>query len=157
MPPRRSLLIPDVRGTAAAILLALAGCDGGGPVSHDGPIRSEASSDNRAASAGPADNGEMIGSGSQLRLVGQWAADAESCESAAWKFTDTMLSTPAGSSCSFNKVTDVPGGYDIEATCTAEGPPTSDLLKVRFGDGESMVFESDTIADRSLVSCGAEG
>jgi len=88
------------------------------------------------------------------RFVGQWAANARNCANQAWTFSATSLKTPAGSQCTFRNVTEVPGGYDIAASCTAEGPPTSDTLKLRFAESaKALLFESGTIADAGLVRC----
>ena len=146
------------RAFGSAALLVLAACDGGaGSPSPDGPIRSEGTIGNATAS-GPPDEDRSTDADPGMRFVGEWAANVGACESTAWKFTDTMLSTPAGSTCSFNKVEEVGDGYDIEATCTAEGPPTSDVLKIRLTDeNRSMAFVSETVADASLVSCGGDG
>jgi hypothetical protein len=93
-----------------------------------------------------------------LRFVGLWAADARKCSTEAWRFTDTSLSTPAGSHCTFSKVTQVPGGYDIAASCTAEAPPKDETIKIRFAQSaQAMLFDSDAIADAGLVYCGREG
>jgi hypothetical protein len=93
-----------------------------------------------------------------LRFVGLWASDVKNCSTAAWRFTDTSLSTPAGSHCSFSKVTAVPGGYDIAASCTAEAPAKAETIKIRFAESaQAMLFESDAIADAGLVYCGREG
>jgi hypothetical protein len=88
------------------------------------------------------------------RFVGQWAAKANACSNQAWRFTAKSLNTPAGSQCTFDKVAEVPGGYDIAARCTAEGPPTDDVLKLRFAESaKALLFESKTIADAGLVRC----
>ena len=88
------------------------------------------------------------------RFVGRWAANVGNCPGKAWRFTATSLNTPAGSQCTFRKVTEVPGGYDIAARCTAEGPPTDDTLKLRFAESaKALLFESDVIADAGLVRC----
>jgi hypothetical protein len=88
------------------------------------------------------------------RFVGRWAAKAGTCSTQAWEFTASVLNTPAGSQCKFRKVTAVPGGYDIAARCTAEGPPTQDMLKLRFAESaKALLFESKTIADAGLVRC----
>ena len=93
-----------------------------------------------------------------LRFVGLWASDVKNCSTATWRFTDTSLSTPAGSHCTFSKVTAVPGGYDIAATCTAEAPPKDEKITIRFAESaQAMLFESDAIADAGLVYCGREG
>lgn len=88
------------------------------------------------------------------RFVGRWAAKAGSCSTQAWEFTTSALNTPAGSQCRFRKVTEVPGGYDIAARCTAEGPPADDTLKLRFAESaRALLFESNTVADAGLVRC----
>ena len=88
------------------------------------------------------------------RFVGQWATNVRNCSSQAWTFTTTSLQTPAGSQCTFRKVTEVPGGYDVAARCTAESPPTNDTLKLRFAESaKALLFHSRTIADAGLVRC----
>ncbi|MGI8704901.1 MAG: hypothetical protein ACR2JJ_03740 [Sphingomicrobium sp.] len=131
-----------------------AGGDPSGPVGSGGPIGgNSADRDDGAISL---DAGDLPRPGEGLRFVGNWA-DEGSCQSAAWHFTETTLQTPAGSNCGFNRVTQVPGGYDIQATCTAEAPPTSDTLKIRFAESaNAMMFESETISDARLVFCGRE-
>ena len=90
----------------------------------------------------------------RYRFVGRWAAKVRMCGSTAWRFTATSLETPAGSVCRFSRVTDVPGGYDIAARCTAEGPPTDDVLQIRFAESaRALLFESRVIADAGLVRC----
>ena len=94
-------------------------------------------------------------SAANYRFVGKWAAKANNCSAQAWRFTAKSLDTPAGSQCTFRKVSEVPGGYDIAARCTAEGPPTDDTLKLRFAESaKALLFESKTIADAGLVRCG---
>ena len=147
---------------AAAFAAAIAGCDNAptgsgpsGPVGAGGPVGANAA--NTILPVDPQEAGDLPEQNEGLRFIGMWAADDKSCEAAAWRFTETALRTPAGSQCSFNRVTEVQGGYDIQATCTAEGPPTSDTLKLRFAVlTKAMMFESRTIADTPLVFCGRE-
>ena len=90
-----------------------------------------------------------------LRFLGRWAVDEENCADNAWRFEETELRTPAGSVCRFSEVRTVPGGYDIGARCTAEGPEQDNVLKLRFAESAGgMLFESDSIADAGLVRCG---
>jgi hypothetical protein len=139
----------------AACSEAPSGGDPSGPVGAGGPIGGNSA--NRTDGVDPPDAGDLPRMTEGLRFVGNWAANRGSCESAAWQFTETTLRTQAGSNCSFNRVTQVPGGYDIQATCTAEAPPTSDTLKIRFAESaDGMTFESETIADAGLVFCGRE-
>lgn len=88
------------------------------------------------------------------RFIGRWASSEANCSNRAWRFTAESLTTPAGSVCTFERVNQVPGGYDIVATCTAEGPPTDDRLELRFAESaRALLFESDVIADAGLVGC----
>jgi hypothetical protein len=147
---------------AVAAALALSSCDNappgdnpGGPVGAGGPIGGNDAAN--AVAVQPQDAGDLPQASEGLRFIGNWAADERSCEAKAWQFTQTTLKTPAGSACSFNRVTEVPGGYDIQATCTAEGPPSSDTLKIRFAESaKAMLFESQSIADSGLVFCGRD-
>ena len=89
------------------------------------------------------------------RFVGLWATAERLCRDTPWRFSESELSTPAGSACRFTDVREVPGGYDIAARCTAEGPERDDVLKLRFPESAGgMLFESDSIADAGLVRCG---
>jgi hypothetical protein len=125
-----------------------------GPVGA-GPVGGNAA--NSVEELTPQEAGDLPPPSEGLRFIGKWAADERSCESAAWQFTQTTLRTPAGSVCGFDRVTQVPGGYDIQATCTAEAPPASDTLKIRFAESaNAMLFESETIADAGLVFCGRD-
>ena len=147
-----------ILGAAAA----LSACDNAstvdepsGPVGTGGPVGENVA--NTAEEVEPQEAGDLPPPSEGLRFVGNWASDQRSCESSAWQFTQTTLRTPAGSVCSFNRVTEVPGGYDIQATCTAEAPPTSDTLQIRFAESaKAMLFESESIADSGLVFCGRD-
>ena len=144
-------------------LLLVTGCDSsipagqepGGPARTDPSLVSENSSG--AANATSPEAGALPPQDATPRFVGQWAADLKSCQSKAWHFTATALRTPAGSNCGFNRITQVPGGYDIDATCTAEGPPRSETLKIRFAESaQAMLLSSKTLADTGLVFCGED-
>ena len=90
--------------------------------------------------------------------VGRWAATEALCGQAAWRFTTTQLTTPAGSVCLFEEVRVAPGGYDITARCTAEAPERDDTIRLRFAESTGgMLFESASIADAGLVRCGDGG
>lgn len=93
--------------------------------------------------------------GEAPRFVGRWAAAERLCATAAWRFAADGLETPAGSACRFEQVREVPGGYDIAARCTAEGPERADTIRLRFPESAGgMTFEADAIADSGLVRCG---
>ena len=88
------------------------------------------------------------------RFLGSWASSERNCANRAWRFTADRLTTPAGSVCQFRDIREVPGGYDITAQCTAEGPPAEDVLQLRFAESaRALLFESDVIADAGLVRC----
>lgn len=149
--------------TATALAIAIAACDSppdesgpGGPVGAGGPVGGNAA--NSPAPVAPEEAGDLPRQSEPLRFLGTWAADDKACQSAAWRFTPTTLQTPAGASCSFNRVTEVQGGgYDIQATCTAKGQPASDTLKLRFSVlVKAMLVESRTLGDAPLVYCGRE-
>lgn len=90
-----------------------------------------------------------------LRFVGLWATEAAFCSNRAWRFSPESLRTPAGSQCDFSKVTPVAGGYDIAARCTAEAPPSDEVIRIRFAESaRAMLFESEAIADAGLIYCG---
>jgi hypothetical protein len=139
-----------------AIGLVLSGCDDS-TSSRDsgGPLRTEQEAAKTEPTPDPAKAGELPSQGIGPRFIGRWATDPGSCKADPWLFTDTSLHTPAGSTCSFNRVTEVQGGYDIQATCSAEAPPTSDTLEIRFDEAaKTMLFQSETVAGGSLVFCG---
>ncbi len=152
-----------------ACLAILAACDKGpatgepnGPVAGapGGPVASGRADANNSVSGGEAtavEAGALPQPGPLPRFVGKWAADQKSCETAPWQFTQSTLRTPAGSSCSFDQVTEVPGGYDVKAVCTAEGPPTPDTLEIRFAESaKAMLFTSKVVAGTGLVFCGRD-
>ena len=93
----------------------------------------------------------------ELRFLGRWAADERLCARSAWEFTSEGLRTPAGSVCRFRRVRAVPGGYDIDASCAAEGPEEQDVLNIRFAESaRAMLFDSRTVAGTGLVHCPAQ-
>ena len=158
---------------AIAVLILAAGCSkapsGGAP---DGPIAGgEPNGPIATGRAGPGgeDNqiapgeaksveaGELPPPGPAPRFIGKWASDQQSCQSAVWQFTASALRTPDGSNCSFNRVNPVPGGYDIQATCSVKGPPSADTLQIRFAESaKAMLLSSKSIKDVGLVYCGRD-
>jgi hypothetical protein len=160
--PKTKLL----RSAALLFAVILAACDskptavtGGhepnGPLATDEPARKAPANTSVAAQTGQA--GELPSAGTLPRFVGKWAADQKSCDSSAWQFTASALRSPTGGSCSFNQATDVHGGYDIQATCGAKGPPASDTIKVRFAESaKAMLFDSKTFGNIGLVFCGRD-
>lgn len=97
---------------------------------------------------------EVAGLEARPRFFGRWAVGEDFCADTAWRFAERELTTPAGSTCRFTDVREVPGGYDIAARCTAEGPERDDRIRLRFPESAGgMLFESDVIADAGLVRC----
>ena len=137
------------------------GGEPGGPVSEpSGPIASGRAAADNAVTGGEAiavQAGDLPAPGPTPRFIGNWAADQKSCQSAAWRFTDSTLKAPAGESCSFNRVTPADGGYDIEATCTVKGAPEAETLTIRFAESaKAMLFSSKTMKDTGLIFCGRD-
>lgn len=90
------------------------------------------------------------------RYVGLWAASAEGCANPAWRFESNSVSTEGEVSCAFQSVALTPAGYEIAATCTAEGPPTPHTISLSFAESaRAMMISGAPWAATSLVYCGA--
>ena len=145
----------------AAVLL-VAACGKGPPTGEpNGPLRTDDTISNAAPNAAEqvesGQAGDLPAPGATARFVGNWAKDQQSCTSAVWKFTDSTLRTPDGESCSFTRVTEAAGGYDIQATCSAKGGPQSEFLKVRFAESaKAMLLDSKELKNAGLVFCGRD-
>ena len=65
------------------------------------------------------------------------------------------MRTSIGSVCRFTGISVVPGGYDISASCTAEGAEArDDLLQLRFAESAgALLFDAENIAETGLVRC----
>lgn len=89
------------------------------------------------------------------RYLGRWAANKGLCEDGAWKFDASHLSTAGEVSCDFDKVSEMPGGYDIAARCLAEGTRSRETIKLRFAESAgAMLVESKTFQPIGLIRCG---
>lgn len=164
MPQRRSR--PRAKLAAlGALVLASAACNkapelvGGNEPS--GPLRTDnriaATGLNSVAAADAGEAGELPAPGAGPRFVGKWAADQKSCVSATWVFTASALRVPDGESCSFDQVSQVAGGYEIQATCTAKGAASADSLHIRFAESaKAMLLKSKALGDKGLVFCGRD-
>ncbi len=92
------------------------------------------------------------------RYVGRWAAREGRCAEGAWRFEAMDLSTAGEVSCDFRRVDEVPGGYDVDATCHAEGTDTEEVIRLRFPDSAGeMLVESRTFKPIGLVRCEESG
>jgi hypothetical protein len=87
-------------------------------------------------------------------FVGRWAAAETACGHAAWEFTASGLATPGEVSCTFNDVMKTPAGYDIAATCTAEGPPESHRISLSYAESaDALLVEGGPFNPVGLVAC----
>lgn len=90
-------------------------------------------------------------------FVGSWAAAETACGHAAWAFTETGLATPGEVSCRFDAVAPTPRGYDIAATCTAEGPPRPERIILARGPSAGvMLVEGGPFNPVRLIACGGQ-
>jgi hypothetical protein len=90
-----------------------------------------------------------------FRFAGRWAASAGNCAGRAWQLTATSITAPGGKACSFSKVTQAPGGYDIAASCTAGGPAKDERIRLRYAESaRALLVESRTLGDVGLTRCG---
>ncbi|WP_137390685.1 hypothetical protein [Rhodoligotrophos defluvii] len=87
-------------------------------------------------------------------FVGRWAAEEAMCGNAAWQFTESSISTPGHVVCKFNQVDNVGGVYQIDATCTAEGPPARYQLKISYAQSAgALLVEGGPFQPIGLVAC----
>ena len=148
---------------AGAILLGLAGCRA--EPSAEAPVETVNAANESVVALPDADINASLGmlgdagmldqpSGTE-RFIGRWAVQEGLCANAAWTFTATEMRTPIGSVCRFNDVSEVPGGYDIAASCTAEGADArDDVLQLRFAESaRALLFDAENVADTGLVRC----
>jgi hypothetical protein len=92
--------------------------------------------------------------GAEPRFIGHWAASAEACPSAPWRFTAEDISGPDGKACRITKTVEAPGGYDLSASC---GSADEQAVQIRFAESaQAMLIASDTLGDIGLVFCGRE-
>lgn len=92
------------------------------------------------------------------RFVGLWAASAEMCEDPAWRFDAREVTTQGHVHCDFNSVTEIPGGYSINAACKAEGVESvHPNLEIMFADATgAMMIENGPWTDApALTRCGS--
>ena len=92
------------------------------------------------------------------RFVGLWATSAEGCSEPAWRFRRDGVSTLGEVSCSFDNVTLTDAGYQVAATCHAEGETTAHTMQFSFAESARAMMVSDGpwAGPTSLVYCGAE-
>lgn len=91
------------------------------------------------------------------RFVGLWAASAEMCEDPAWRFEARQVTTQGHVHCDFSSVTEIPGGYAVNAACNAEGTESQHPnMEIKFAEADgAMLIESGPWTDPpGLVRCG---
>ena len=88
------------------------------------------------------------------RFIGKWAADVPNCSGKAWRFTETSLVVTGGPRCTFEKIREVPGGYDIVARCVAGHRAKIDTLRLRFAESaKALLVESASTGGIGLIQC----
>ena len=140
--------------------VALALCAGVLACSQPPPSTTASAPDPQAAAqVGPArtlPNTLPAPSADHPRFVGLWAASVEGCADPAWRFHADRLSTQGEVLCRFQSVQQTQTGYDINASCSAEGPPERDY-HIQIGFAESaramMLSGGPWSAPIGLVYC----
>lgn len=113
------------------------------------------------AAAGVSDNVQVLQrplppASADPRFVGAWATTDDGCADPAWIINARDMHTQGEVSCSFNEVSRIPGGYEVKATCTAEGPPTAYDMQLTFAESaQAMLIAGGPWApDPGLLYCG---
>jgi hypothetical protein len=108
-----------------------------------------------AASAAPAQAQAASTEGPDA-YVGRWAAQPNLCASGAWTFAADRLSTAGEVSCAFRDVERTQSGWEIAATCTAEGPAKEAELVLSLTDPappETMTVSGGPFESVTLRRC----
>jgi hypothetical protein len=137
----------------AILLLMLAACGRGGT---QAPAAAEPKAAPKPAPVSVRPGASLPPADAAARYVGLWAADVKACADPPWRFEARRLTTKGEVSCAFDEVRRAPGGYDVAATCTAEGPPRAYTLKLRFAESaKAMLVDGGPFAEPvGLVWCG---
>ena len=86
--------------------------------------------------------------------VGRWAANANLCQGGAWDFTIGGVSTAGEVSCTFERLRDIPGGVEADATCIAQAPPEAHTIRLIYAQpAQALRVEGGPFADIALVRC----
>lgn len=137
------------RGVAAAISVALIACTD--PAPEPDP--------EAAAEIGPSETLPPLPPPSvdNPRFVGLWATTQQGCEAPAWRFSADGVSTLGEVSCDFSTLTQTAVGYDVAATCHAEGETTTHNMQFSFAESARamMIAGGPWQPSASLVYCDA--
>jgi hypothetical protein len=140
-----------IRVLAAAALLSLAACGPAQPPAEPTPHPDAA-----AQLGEPEQLSATLPPASQnLRFVGNWATTADQCANPPWRFRADGVSTQGEVSCAFNDISDIPGGYQIDAACHAEGVQTQEQIQLTFAESaQAMMVAGGPWGDAiGLVHC----
>jgi hypothetical protein len=88
--------------------------------------------------------------------VGRWAARPELCADGAWRITERGIDTAGEVSCRFLAPPAGPGPVEVDATCTAEGPPKRWRLRLAYAQSaQALLIENGPFTDIGLIRCPA--
>jgi hypothetical protein len=92
------------------------------------------------------------------RYVGRWATREDLCEGGAWTFTRSGAALEDGPTCQFDTVNEIPGGFQVTATCEQDGKKRQEAATLRFAESaRAMLVENlATLPDTGLVKCGTD-
>ena len=127
------------------------------PPSETAPLPGNATTNDETAEGedAAAVPGTLPPADAEYRYAGRWAATQQLCETGAWRFQPKRLDTAGEVSCTFDNVEQVPGGYDIAASCLAEGNRTKDTIELRFAESaQAMLVQSKMWDGVGLTYCG---
>lgn len=89
-----------------------------------------------------------------LFFVGRWAARPDLCDEGAWVVTTEELTTAGEVACKFAGLRKTPTGYEVPATCWAEGPPQDHRLQFAYAQSAGALLVSNgPFADMGLIRC----
>jgi hypothetical protein len=87
-------------------------------------------------------------------FVGRWAARPELCAEGAWVITDHGIDTAGEVSCGFERPPAGGGPVELDAVCTAEGPPQRWRIRLSYAQSaQALLIENGPFADIGLVRC----
>jgi len=143
-----------MRGLAGlALLLALAAC-------ASEPAESDAITlDETQAAATPRTTDKSAPLHQQAyAFEGRWAASADACSGAAWRFEPARIVTDAALSCAIvERLNETGTGITLRTTCTGDGTPDRfELMTIEEGSMTVQRYAGDQMQgpQLKLVRCG---